>query len=122
MTNQELYNRVVAHLRAQDCAAKEWVTHPNGPESNLCRYRTADGKKCAIGCLIPDERYSGTLEGRMVYQQEVLRAAGLTSKNVTLATRLQRIHDCKPVDDWESEFVLVAQEFGLEEVPLGQPV
>jgi hypothetical protein len=122
VTNQELYNRVVAHLRKQGCAAKLVKRGSNNSNFSACRYRTDDGKKCAIGCLIPDERYSGALEGRMVYQQEVLRAAGLTSKNVTLATRLQRIHDCKPVDDWESEFVLVAQEFGLEEVPLGQPV
>lgn len=30
---------------------------------NKCMYRTADGHKCAVGCLIPDEEYTCHMEG-----------------------------------------------------------
>ena len=29
----------------------------------LCEYRTPDGAKCAIGCMIPDEYYDKNMEG-----------------------------------------------------------
>lgn len=28
-----------------------------------CMYRTSDGHKCAVGCLIPDEEYAPHMEG-----------------------------------------------------------
>jgi len=31
-------------------------------EHGLCRYRTETGAKCAVGCLIPDEKYESSLE------------------------------------------------------------
>ncbi len=30
----------------------------------VCKYRTDDGKKCAVGCLIPDEIYNEGLENQ----------------------------------------------------------
>ena len=118
MTNQELFNRVVAHLRAQGCAAKEWVTRSNGAKSNLCRYRTADGKKCAVGCLIPDDRYTPELEGKTATQEAVAAAAGLEGHNLQLATRLQVIHDWIDPREWPEQLKQLAAEFGLE-VPVG---
>lgn len=32
-------------------------------ESGVCKYRTAGGDRCAVGCLIPDELYSPAFEG-----------------------------------------------------------
>lgn len=117
MTNQELFNRVVAHLRAQGCAAKEWVTHPNS-RAYLCRYRTADGKKCAVGCLIPDERYIPDLEGKIATHAVVATAAGLEGHNLQLATRLQAIHDWIDPREWPEQLKQLAAEFELE-VPVG---
>lgn len=31
---------------------------------NRCKYRTNDGKKCAFGLLIPDDKYSHLFEGK----------------------------------------------------------
>ena len=118
MTNQELYNRVVAHLLAQGCAAKEWVVHFRGIQSKLCRYRTADGKKCAVGCLIPDDRYTPDLEGKTATQEPVAAAAGLEPHNFQLAARLQCIHDSVEPDQWPKRLKQAAVEFGLE-VPVG---
>lgn len=55
---QEVYDTVVNHHRTQGRQATS-----NGS----CRYRTADGLKCAIGCLIPDDKYDSTFEGKGVY-------------------------------------------------------
>lgn len=35
-------------------------------EHSLCRYRTETGAKCAVGCLIPDEKYDSSLEQRNI--------------------------------------------------------
>lgn len=34
----------------------------------LCAYRGADGRACAVGQLIPDDKYSGPLEGKSPHQ------------------------------------------------------
>ena len=34
------------------------------PGARTCRYRTKDGRKCAFGLLIPDEKYSPNMEGQ----------------------------------------------------------
>jgi hypothetical protein len=39
------------------------ATEPNYPGSIKCRYRTSDGKKCAIGLIIPDDKYIPEAEG-----------------------------------------------------------
>ena len=46
MDAQQIFDTVVRHLHQQ-----------GGPalEDGRCQYRTADGLKCAVGCLIPDE-------------------------------------------------------------------
>jgi hypothetical protein len=49
---------VVAHLRKQGCPAND--------ENGDCVYRGLNGTKCAAGCLIPDNRYSYSLEGNFV--------------------------------------------------------
>lgn len=53
---QELFNKVIAHLTEQNARA----VARNG---DSCRYRSAAGLKCAIGCLIPDELYDPSIEG-----------------------------------------------------------
>lgn len=87
MTEQELFDKVVAHLRKQGVKSVE-----NG----RCRYRTAEGLKCAIGILIKDEDYSTELEGCVVYNSGVLKATGLGGGSPILkklATALQVVHD-----------------------------
>ena len=54
-TAQELFNEVVSHLRKQ----KKQSLSQHG----YCMYRGEDGLKCAIGHLIPDERYHNDMEG-----------------------------------------------------------
>ena len=60
MTTQEAFDTVVRHLHTQ---GKRSIVKNRRSSGDECRYRTDDGLKCAIGCLIPDEVYSFQYEG-----------------------------------------------------------
>lgn len=110
MTNQELYNRVKTHLLAQNDKALDHLAQ--------CAYYAADGKKCAIGCLIPTDKYDPRFENKSLcsfgWGDDILAAAGLTSDQKYLAKRLQNIHDCVGVAQWPSTLRLLALEFNLQ--------
>ena len=55
LTNQEAFDAVLVHIRAQE------YKPARGPYATCC-YRAPDGKKCAVGCLIPDELYTPDFE------------------------------------------------------------
>lgn len=55
MNKQATLNQVIRFLHAQGGPGCQ----PNG-----CFYRTGDGRKSALGCLIPDDLYSDSLEDR----------------------------------------------------------
>lgn len=60
MDRQRIYETVRAHLAAQGRRAV-MIKEDGKP---VCAYRTPDGLKCAIGCLIPDELYNTDMESR----------------------------------------------------------
>lgn len=105
MTDQELFDTVTRHLLTQNATAMEG--------DGQCKYRTEDGKKCAIGCLIPDDRYDHLLEGRGVGSRRINDAAGISDDQVTLARRLQSVHDIYFPPDWPRILRGAASEFGL---------
>lgn len=84
MTNQEAFDIAVAGLAAQNFEASV-----EAPRSK-CVFRGAGGKKCAIGHLIPDERYISKFEDTSL--DTVLRASGITLE-YNFARTLQRAHD-----------------------------
>lgn len=55
-TAQQVFDYVAKFLLAQGKAAIVGT-------KSVCRYRTDDGLKCAVGCLIPDEDYDTSWEG-----------------------------------------------------------
>lgn len=50
LTRQEAFDTALTHLRKQGCKS---VTS----DTLRCAYRGRNGTKCAIGALIPDEKY-----------------------------------------------------------------
>lgn len=85
---QEIFNKVITHLRKQGKPAAE------GP---YCRYRTEDGLKCAVGCLLPDEEYDSKYEGHIVGGLITIlpesKTRDLFKRNVDLLDDLQCLHD-----------------------------
>ena len=118
LTDQEIYDRVCVHLfnqgqRAYDSDASIYGT---------CMYRTKDGLKCAVGCLIEDDEYSKNFEGDNV--RGILGKGTLSTfknfswENVVILKSLQELHD--NVASWTSELALrtalieVGTEFNLD--------
>jgi hypothetical protein len=87
-TAREIYLTVVRHLIAQDKPATTGIQ---------CRYRTKDGLKCAIGCLIPDDEYRRTMEDQgvrdMFEQHSHAEFVSKLSPHMNLLNSLQHIHD-----------------------------
>ena len=86
----------------------------------LCLYRAANGRKCAAGCLIPDDKYSRSLEGQSLDLESstelraILEAEG---HDVNLVRQLQIIHDTALIHHWEVEFARLAARFKLDFSP-----
>jgi hypothetical protein len=55
---QEIFDQVAKHMLAQNAPA----VYINQDGDRNCLYRTFDGRKCAVGCLIADDEYSSAIE------------------------------------------------------------
>ena len=128
MTLQEIYDKVKAHLIAQGRPAmcvltgEEGYTGATGSpiRGEVCMYRAPDGAKCAAGCLIPDEKYHPSMEGKTLYVvlREYPDALGFTPTpyQLRLICVLQGIHD-RNTDNRDKVQALVravGREWGLE--------
>lgn len=113
LTNQQVFDKVAAHLLTQKRRAQV---------DSRCKYRAVldNGEvlKCAAGCLIPDEEYTPNFEGKTVYGH--ISSEGGWSfegavQNVAFLFALQTIHDMHPPEEWLVEFATLAQKsfFGL---------
>ncbi|OYU33258.1 hypothetical protein [Novosphingobium sp. PASSN1] len=108
-TNQEIFDTCLAHLRAQGRRSVH-------PDLGICAYRGADNLKCAIGILIPDDKYHPGLENNCPDHSAVQEAAGITVDQVKLAERIQgSMHDTLTDDlsDLEDAAQRVAHDFNL---------
>jgi len=107
MTNQELFDVVIAHARSQNARAIE---------NEVCSYRTVEGLKCFAGALIKDEFYRPDLErygAQFSNVQHVLKQSGISPEQLGLVYKLQRIHDRHLVPEWPREFRVLAEMEGL---------
>lgn len=88
LTKQEYYDLLVRS--ASD------GTFPSLDGDGSCLYRGPEGARCAVGLLIPDDRYTEELEGKVPGHNAVYQAlegsvpAGLTERDLTA---VQLCHD-----------------------------
>ena len=113
MNNQEAFDHVIKHL----------TTQPRAKEGLRCVYRTDDGRKCAIGCFIPDDKYDSDFEGRNVRQlmqsgpsKEFFRSL-FRGVSPPLLHMLQNLHDTdfffKSYTDFRMQAYALAEAFEL---------
>ena len=95
---QNTFDTVVRHLAQQ-----------GGPSRGFskCLYRSSDGRKCAVGCLIPDSMYTPEMEGCMARSlitrfPELEVKLGSNWAQLDPLMRLQMAHDSSPYA-WRSE-------------------
>lgn len=106
MTEQEVFNRIAAHLLTQNVRSLD--SHGN------CMYRGPAGLKCAAGIFIPDSRYCSSLENigcsakviKNVMEPEVVGA-------IDLIREAQSIHDYYDPCEWAEKLKTLAAEFNL---------
>ena len=117
MTNQEIFDTVVIHLRNQ--GEKSQTDEPNQDGDFECLYRLKRGDKilkCAAGCLIKDEDYKPKFERKNAGWSEM--AYCFADMDIKLILRLQNIHDLAEIPDWERQFQVAAKDYGLIYSPL----
>ncbi len=113
MTAQEVFNKVVTHLRKQGKQSRDTMR---------CLYLSPEGLKCAVGCLIPPEDYRKDMEGKTfdcLLSDRYFHSSLIAkfNKHRDLLHRLQELHDCSSVynilETWERGFIMIAKEFNL---------
>lgn len=100
MSTEEVFIYVTKHLLAQKEKSKLL-------SDGACLYRNGQ-LKCSVGCLIRDEEYNRTFEGKSIgtllailaYQDVNHPIVMRLKKHEEVLTRLQHIHDEQSVNDW----------------------
>lgn len=103
MEAQEIFDTVALHLLKQG----RRTTNPDIPE--MCVYRGANGTKCAVGVLIPDEAYDSMMEGRTVVgllSHPEFKIPRWMWNNETLLIELQNVHDVE--HNWKGSTTMKA--------------
>lgn len=86
-TRQEVIDYVYGKLKDQ-----KWPSRKTLSGEDFCAYRGTEGRKCAIGHLIPNSLYRKSMEKKMAW--EVLDAVAIPDElKLGLCTQLQRAHD-----------------------------
>lgn len=90
MTTQEVFDRVTSHLVQQNEPAVSEVT-------TCGRLLVADGKTCAVGCLIPRGLYDPKMEKVSAELDKLFAYKGLENlaPHKDLLHKLQKLHDTK---------------------------
>lgn len=105
-TEQHLFNLIYWHLLMQNEKSN------NEPRVN-CFYRKFRTNQppcmCAIGTLIPDDSYTPKMEGRRVSGLNLF----VKSKFNLILSWAQDIHDCYPVNTWQSHLHDMAVFYNL---------
>lgn len=125
-TKQQIFDQVVDHLLTQKVQSMG--------EYDTCKYRMTldDGKvlKCAVGCLIPDDKYHPNMEGDVHHLMTLINGSNyigeiaianpnpevFTDENESFLQDLQYIHDKdnSTVLEWASDLQDYAEKIGLE--------
>jgi len=110
MSRQEVFNKVYTHLLKQ---------MRRSIEGGRCHYRGPNGLKCAVGVLIPDNRYSPKMEGKHLHGifEEISDLFESETHMVALLARLQEIHDSYSPDQWKDRLKELAAGWKLNIPP-----
>ena len=97
MTPQEIFETVARHLFTQ---GRRSIRDREDGYGQICAYRAPDGCQCAVGCLIPDDKYLVSMEGKSVTRLKEYNLPAFFPTNFGLLGALQGVHD--ELINWES--------------------
>ncbi len=126
MSMQRIFNRVAKHLMEQGrrsmltgnrrLAAKKRLMDEYGQSVvGKCAYRSDDGLKCAVGCLIPNRYYSERMEGKAICSLygEYKFFDRFSSQELSMLSELQHTHDFTPPRSWKTQLRILAKKYDL---------
>lgn len=112
-TEQEVFDQVVNHLRAQGKQSSN--------SEGICAYRGEHGLMCAAGCLIANDEYHPNMDyfGQGRDWDSLVADGEVPRDHENLIKRLQNAHDIAASDDvWltrvEQKLKQIAIDFKLE--------
>lgn len=106
MTDEEAFIIVAKHLIEQGVQSEI-----NKDGGRIPAYRGNEGRKCAIGALIPDEEYSKEFEDIEVRDLlEPLQVPSLEGLDPEKLQELQDIHDCFP-KEWRADLISFGERY-----------
>jgi hypothetical protein len=119
MDRQAIFDKVATHLLKQNAKSR-------GPMG--CQYRGSGGRMCAIGCLIPDDKYNDTYEGLVVPKREDIGyddegrlfrtlqecIGAETDEDIDFLRALQVVHDGSEPGSWAIALREFATKYGVE--------
>ncbi len=109
-TPQEVYDYVAAHLLTQNAKAQGEIGSANG-----CLYRAPEGRKCAAGCLIPDDLYTPAMEGRGIADSIVAEGLERVPQGALGFLRsAQLIHDHRDPPEWRDALIAAGAVWGFD--------
>jgi hypothetical protein len=104
MTRQEIFEKVARHLLTQNAKAVRGIA---------CCYRTADGKACAVGCLLTNEQ-AARADQEFLCVAQLARAKMVPADMVSLLEALQYVHDAREPAEWPDRLRDTAKRFNLD--------
>lgn len=105
---QEVFDHVVRHAYAQRVRSMLGDDSLDAPQ---CAYRNWHGLACFAGCMIADDEYRASMEGKPWC---VLCEDGIApSTHANLITQLQRVHDSYMPSAWPPQLRVVAATYHL---------
>lgn len=118
MTKQDIFDHVSRNMLRQNSRSTR-----NEGEGGFgaigCAYRGTEGRRCAIGFLIPDTEYQSNMEGLNFMDDKIERAIRkrigreVTSEDNKLLADLLLCHDVSEPENWVPRLAKIAEEHGL---------
>ncbi|WP_353645740.1 hypothetical protein [Mesorhizobium sp. WSM2239] len=109
MITQEIFNTVYLGLAAQD------FRQSYDDDTDQCAYRGPNNLKCAIGHLIPDDKYHPEMDGSIWLARNFHAARMLTELSRDEFSLLQNAHDyANTPADMRERFESIAKTYNLK--------
>ena len=119
ITAQTLFDKAVVHLFEQGHPA---YVHRDGKKTSTCAYRGGGTTACAVGCLIPDDRYVPEMEESTVEDEIIRNIMPELQPFETMLYDVQNVHDVAVLRNTDGTFdrgslagnlLIVAEKHGL---------
>ena len=109
---QQLFNHVATHLLRQN----DRSLRPPDAKDIGCAYRGFDGLMCAAGCLMSDDEYHASMEGKD--WDDLTTHSNVPSVHKRLIWSLQIVHDRDMPNYWPRRLREIASEHALDTAAL----